>query len=136
MIRDSIKRLNTVVKELLLGILIFGAAIWMIFIWFISDKWGFSQGLLLGVAASALLAIHMNYSIEQSLERTETDAKSYMQKMSVLRMGMVLVLFGVAYLLRLGSPIAVFAGLFTLKFGAYFQPVPHRLIHKKEAKER
>ena len=76
MIRDSIKRLNTVVKELLLGILIFGAAIWMIFIWFISDKWGFSQGLLLGVAASALLAIHMNYSIEQSLERTETNVRA------------------------------------------------------------
>lgn len=136
MIRDSIKNMETTLKELLLGILIFGAAIWLVLIWFVSDKGGFTLGLAIGMALSAVLAIHMNYSIGQSLELAEKDAQSYMQKMSVLRMGMVLILFGAAYLLRLGNPLAIFAGLFTLKFGAYFQPLLHRLIHKKEVEGR
>lgn len=136
MIRDSIRNMGTTVKELLLGIFIFGAVIWLIFIWFVSDKAGFTLGLVLGTALSAVLAIHMNYSIEQSLELAEKDARSYMQKMTALRMGIVLIFFGAAYLLKLGNPVAIFAGLFTLKFGAYFQPFLHRLIHKKEIEGR
>lgn len=136
MIRDSIRRMGTTIKELILGILLFGAVIWLILIWFVSDKGSFTLGLLLGTALSAGLALHMNYSIGQSLELAEKDAQSYMQRMAVLRMGMVLILFGAAYLLRIGNPIGIFAGLFTLKFGAYFQPLLHRLIHKKEIERR
>ncbi|MDY4515716.1 MAG: ATP synthase subunit I [Lachnospiraceae bacterium] len=131
MIKDFLRRMNRTAKELICGILIFGAVIWLIFIWLASDKWSFTLGLALGVAAAMLLAVHMNYSIEQSLELTEKDAAGYMRRMVLLRTGMVVLLFAVVCLLRFGNPLAVFAGLFTLKLGAYFQPVLHRLIEKK-----
>ncbi len=135
MIRDFIGRMETTAKELMMGVLIFGAAIWLVCIWFVPDKGSFTRGLLIGVAGSLLLALHMSYSIEQSLERPEKNARGYMQRMSFLRMGMVLILFGITYLLQAGSVIAIFAGLFTLKFGAYFQPVLHRLLRKVRHKK-
>lgn len=136
MMKRFLGQMSDTVRELLLGILLFGAAIWLVLIWFVPDKGSFTIGLLLGTLLAVVLGLHMNYSIGQSLEFTEKDAKSYMQKMAVLRMGMIVVVFGAAHLLRIGSPLAIFAGLFTLKFGAYFQPVLHRLIHKKEKERR
>lgn len=134
MIRDSIRHLSTVAKELFMGILIFGTVFWLVFIWFVPDRWEFTSGLALGVVFSLILAFHMNYSVEQCLMRAEADAKGYMQRMSVFRTGMILLLFGISYLLKLGNPAAIFAGLFTLKLGAYFQPFLHRLIQKKRTK--
>ncbi len=76
------------------------------------------------------MAVHMNYSIEQSLEMQEEDAQGYMRKMVVLRMGVMILAMAAICFLHLGSVAALFLGVLSLKFGAYLQPVLHRLNQK------
>jgi hypothetical protein len=126
--------INETLRELILGILIFGFLFWILPIWFVEEKGSYTLGLLIGVAGAVFQALHMNYSIGRSLELLEKDATGYMQKMAAIRMGATVLLFGLVCLLGLGYPLATFAGLFSLKLGAYFQPILHRLMEKKERK--
>lgn len=125
------KQENGVLRELIMGILIVGFLFQIVFIWFTSHKWHFTSGLWIGVGIAIFMAIHMNYSIKKSLDRGEQSAAGYMQRMVVVRILTVVLLFAVAYLLRLGNVAAVFVGMITLKFGAYLQPLLHRLIKKR-----
>ncbi|MEE0420260.1 MAG: hypothetical protein UDG86_09470 [Lachnospiraceae bacterium] len=130
MIKNAVKEMSTVLKELIFGILLLGVVFQLLFVWFTSDKGSFAVGLWLGVGIAVFMAVHMNYSIEQSLEMQEEDAQGYMRKMVVLRMGVMILAMAAICFLHLGSVAALFLGVLSLKFGAYLQPVLHRLNQK------
>lgn len=47
-----LKRINAVLPELILGILFYGIVVQFAGIWFVKDKFSFSSGLWIGIAAS------------------------------------------------------------------------------------
>lgn len=131
-----IKSMSSVLKELILGILLCGLIFQISLVWLADSKLLYTTGLWIGVGISAFMAIHMNHSIENALDMPEEDAAGYSRKMYALRTAVVLVLFGAACYFRLGNVVAIFLGLFTLKFGAYLQPILHKMMQKVKEKGR
>ncbi len=128
--RNPFENMSQVLKELLAGILLLGLVIQGGFVWLVSDKWYFTTGLWSGVVLALFMAIHMNCSIEKSLTLSEDDAQGHMQKMTAVRMAVVILVMGAVCFLKLGNGVSLFAGVLTLKFSAYFQPILHRLMEK------
>lgn len=136
MIREKIRTLNDTVRELTAGVFLTGMVIQAVGMWFVEDKLYFTAGLWIGVALAVFMALHMNRSIENAVMLSEEDAPAYCRKMYAVRTGVVLLIFGCAAFFRPGNVVALFLGLFSLKFGAYLQPVLHRLLVKMRKKGR
>lgn len=127
-----LKRLNKVLPELVLGILIYGVVVWTAGIWFVRDKLLFSTGVWIGVFLAVGMAIHMAVVIEDAVSIGGGRAK--LAAMSLLRYIVVVLIFcGTAYF-HLGDPIAAFLGVMGLKIAAYMQPFLHKVILKIKRK--
>lgn len=136
MITNRIKDMGSTARELILSVVLAGALFQGAGMWFVKEKWYFTAGLWIGVLISVMMAVHMEYSIQNAVELPEEDAPGYFRKMYALRTGIVLVLFGCTVLLDLGNVVSLFLGLFALKIGAYLQPILHRLLVKIRKKGR
>lgn len=136
MIREKIRGLNDTARELTAGVLLSGLVMQAVGMWLTEDKLYFTAGLWTGVLLSAFMALHMNRSIQNAVSLSEEDAPGYYRKMYALRAGVVLLIFGCAVLLQFGNVISLFLGLFSLKIGAYLQPVLHKLLVKMRKKGR
>lgn len=123
------RRMNQTLKEIICGVLLWGIVFALVFVWFSESRAAFLLSLAAGVCGAVGMAVHMCCFIEDSLELTQDDAGKHMKKGTVLRMVAAMVLFTVVWRLH-GNMIAVFLGLFTLKLGAYTQPLVHKLICK------
>lgn len=128
-----LKRLNKVLPELIFGIVIWGILVWLAGIWFVKDKLLYSTGLWIGVLLAAGMAIHMAAVIEDAVNTESGQGK--LIAMSLLRYGVVVIVFGCVAYFRLGNPIAAFAGVMGLKIAAYLQPIFHKIILKHQGRE-
>ncbi len=128
-----LKRLNKVLPELILGILIYGIAIQITGVWFVKDKLLYSTGLWTGILLAVGMAIHMAIVIEDAVSLNSGRAK--LITMSLLRyLVVVLVFLGMMYF-HLGNLITAFAGVMGLKIAAYMQPFIHKTILKIQGRE-
>lgn len=132
-IQEMLRRLNSVLPELILAIFLYGAAAWLIGIWFMADKLMFTMGLWIGVATAAGMAVHMAIVIEDAVSAQSSRGK--LIAMSLLRYFAVAAVFLGMIFFRLGDPIAAFAGMMGLKIAAYVQPYFHRFLLKFRRKE-
>lgn len=128
-----LKRLNKVLPELILGIVIYGVAVWIAGIWFVEDKLSYTTGLWIGVFLAAGMAVHMAVVIEDAVSTGSGQGK--LIAMSLLRYGVVVIVFCCVAYFRLGNPIAAFAGVMGLKIAAYLQPIFHKIILKLQGRE-
>lgn len=126
---ELLGKMNPTLKELLIGIFVWGLLIGGIAVWFAASRISFVLSLAVGVAGAAGMALHMCSFIEDSLELAQKDAVRHMRKGTVLRTLAALVLFVLAWRLH-GSVVGVFLGLLTLKLGAYSQPLVHRAVER------
>lgn len=128
-----LKRINKVLPELILGIVGYGIVVWLAGIWFVKDKLLYSTGLWIGVLLAAGMAIHMAIVLEDAVSIGSSQGK--LITMSLLRYGVVVIVFGCVTYFHLGNPIAAFAGVMGLKIAAYLQPVLHKMILKLQGRE-
>lgn len=129
--------MSPVLKELILGILLCGILLQFIPIWFVKDSFYYSCGLWIGIALAVFRVIHMEYGIENSMEFTvKKDMVNYSRKMYAIRTLVTVMAVFLVYRFRLGNVVAVFLGMFAVKFGAYLQPVIHGLMLKRKEKGR
>ena len=129
-IRDAIRKINPTLPELICGIFLWGIILSLALVWFMQSRISFVLSLAVGVVAAALMAVHMYIVIEDSLELTQDDAVKHMRKGTVLRILMMIILFVLTWRLH-GNVIGMFLGLFTLKLGAYTQPLIHKVFQRK-----
>ena len=129
-INHFLQNMNPTLKELLLGIVLWGIIFSLVFVWFADLKVSFILSLWAGVGGAALMAVHMCSFIEDSLELTQDDAVKHMRKGTMIRILAVMVLFVLAWRLH-GNMIGIFLGLFTLKLAAYIQPLLHKIRDRK-----
>ena len=128
-----LRRLNKVLPELVLGILVYGMIAWLTGIWLVKDKFLYSTGLWLGVVLAVGMAIHMAVVIEDAVSMSSGQGK--LIAMSLLRyMAVAAAFFCIAYF-KLGNPIAAFIGVMGLKIAAYLQPLIHKIILKLQGRE-
>ncbi len=118
--------INETLKELLIGIIVYGILIEAVFIWFVKEKLYFTCGLWVGVLLAVLAALHMWKSLDTGMDLGEKASK-YVVTQNLVRYGVIVIAFGVLCIWDFGNPIAAFAGIMGLKAGAYLQPFTHKL---------
>ena len=125
------KKMSPVLKEIIWGILICGVVFQFGLMWLAQDKLRYTTGLWMGVVLSVCKIIHMEYSIQNALDRDEKGAANYTRLMYGMRMLVTVVLIGVTYHFNLGNIIALFLGMMTLKAGVFLKVPLHNLRNRR-----
>ena len=126
------KQINETLLELIVGILLSGVVIEAGCIVVTGYSGAFTSGLCIGLVLAIGLAAHMYRSIDHALDLLPEDAEKYMRKAYMIRAAAILIGAGGVTYFKLGYVMATFGGVLCLKFGAFLQPVIHRVIHGKE----
>lgn len=127
--------MDETLKELLVGISLFEILAVIIGIWFVDSPVKYILGVLAGAVLALLSAIHMYWSIRQNLEvnmDNASAANAYSVKSSMIRYGVILIVFLFFCLTDIAYPLAVFLGIMGLKAGAYLQPFTHKYLFRNE----
>lgn len=124
-----LRRINDVLPELVLGIVIYGILVEFAGVWFVADKLRYSTGLLIGISLAIGMAINIAVVIRDAVEiYGEDGAKNRVIIKSVLRYLIVVVVFFVMMKFNLGNLFTAFIGVLGLKVSAYLQPFTHKVI--------
>ena len=129
------KKINETLLELICGILASGVGIEIIdlivtgvYVQFSGLRFFFATGLWIGILVAIGLASHMYRSIDRALDMQPKDAEGYMRRAYLLRTVIILLAAAAVHYLKLGYVMAYFVGVLCLKFGAFLQPLVHKLL--------
>lgn len=126
-----LKRLNDVLPELVLGIIVYGIVVELAGVWFVEDKLRYTTGLLIGIALACGMAINIASVLRDAVEiYGEAHAQRRIVAKSVLRYLIVLIVFLIMMNFELGNLFTAFIGVLGLKVSAYLQPFTHKAIQK------
>lgn len=114
--------------ELLAGIVGLGVIVWILHLVMSEDILYNTIGLWSGVGVACFWAIHLNRSLEDSLELGEAAAKKKAVLGYITRMLVSLLVLGAVIYYDLGNLFDVIIGIFLLKISAYIQPFTHKVF--------
>ena len=117
-------------NEMFLGILAFGAVIWIAGIWFVKDRLLFSSGLWLGILIACMAVWHMWKGLDVGLDLD--NATKYITRQNMIRYGLIVISYSLICVWEMGNPVAAFIGIMGIKAGAYLQPLTHKLFSKRK----
>ena len=99
-----LRRLNDALPGLVLGIIVYGAAVFLAGIWFVPDKLRFTTGLAIGIALACGMAVNMAVVLRDAVEiYGEAKARSKIIARSITRYLVVVIVFFVMMKWELGS---------------------------------
>ncbi len=127
--RTRLRKINTALPGLLVGIILFGILCQALVFFVVEDKTGYSIGLWVGVLTAIFMAFHMAVTLNAAVERDVKGAQAAATRQNMIRYLIVVVILGVLMLTEVGNPLAAFAGVMGLKVSAYLQPLFARLSH-------
>ncbi len=123
------KNASSVLKELFLEILLLGAVIQVIGLFLTKDQGVFAIGLWVGIVLALGMAAHMEWALVTGMDMGD-GARGHIIKHSIIRYGVVFVVFVLmAYYLK-SAIVPCFLGIMTLKVAAYLQPFTHKIVIK------
>ncbi|MDE6363054.1 MAG: hypothetical protein K2O40_12275 [Lachnospiraceae bacterium] len=128
---NRIKKINTALPGLLLGIILVGILCQTVGIFLVEDKADYSVGLWIGVLTAIFMAFHMAVTLNAAVERDVKGAQAAATRQNIIRYLVVVIILGILMLTRIGNPLAAFAGVMGLKISAYLQPLFARLSHRE-----
>lgn len=127
-----LKRINPVLPQLIVGILLYGIVIQITGMWFVNDKQAYTLGLWIGIALAIGMAINMAIVILDAVDAAATTGRTVRTGFwSVLRYVVVVGVFVAAWYFELANPLIMFLGLMGLKVSAYLQPMFHKIISRR-----
>ena len=124
------RNVNATVRELWLGIVMWGAVCSLVLLCFVSDKRGCILGLWAGCLLAAAGVFHMWKVLDRALDMG-TGAQKYMTAKSLLRYGVFVAVSGAAAVTEWVNPLTLFLGLAGMKAAAYLQPLVHKVLGKR-----
>lgn len=125
---NRLKRINRGLFELSLGILFLGAVCLIIGIFLVKEPGLYAVSLLMGVLLALITAYHMYRTLDRALDLGSEAAKR-VTTANLIRYFCIVVVFFLVWLIGF-NPLFTFMGLMTLKFGAYMQPLTHKVVNK------
>lgn len=130
-----LKRINGILTELILLVIIYAVLVELIGVWFVSDKLNYSFGVLTGLGLGIFMLIHMAVIIEDSLMVMDKRSKVWIGVKAVFR---YLIIGGVVTAMvyfQWGNFISCFITILGVKVAAYAHPFLHKKINNKHPKE-
>lgn len=123
---------SSVLKELILGTLLFGVVAALLGVWWVDNKKMFLIGLTIGTAVSVWRAVHMQSTLERILDFEGKTAQAKMAMAYAVRMLAIIIVLALMVVMELGNTaiLMCFVGLFGLKAGAMLQPHIHKYMNK------
>lgn len=126
-----LKRINPVLPELIIELILYGLVIQFAGVWFVEDRLRYSTGLWIGIVVAAGMAVNMAVVILDTVElMAEKRASKKSALFSAIRYILVVMAFAVVGVFRLGNLITMFFGVMGLKVAAYLYPFTHKFITK------
>jgi hypothetical protein len=120
------KKIDTTLFELCLGIVLYGVVFEMVLLFF-SRKLPYSLGLWIGIALAVVASVHMWWSIDRSMEKAKKEAARTVSVNSLIRYVVLIAVLAVLAYTDFANPIFTFFGYMGLKFSAYLNPLVHKL---------
>lgn len=121
---------NETLKEMLCGMLLFGAVGQIVILLFIRGA-GISLGWWIGVLTAMGCGYQMWWGLDRALDLPESDASKKMMLYSMLRYVAIVAIMAAVMITEIANPLAAVFGVFALKAGAYLQPLMHKLFDRK-----
>ncbi len=126
----GLKRINKTLLEMQIGILIY-ATIGQVIIGIVPGEFLFmSLGWWIGIILSLMTAYHMWWSLDRALRFGQRAAVKVAVTHNILRYLFVVIVMVIVMVLQIGDPLMGVIALFSLKAGAYLQPLVHRILNK------
>lgn len=126
----KILRENETLREMFVGMILYGIVIQIILALFFPAKVYCAIGLWTGILCAMAMGVHMAWCLEKIVLMDEKGAKAYARNTTMIRYGCVcLVLIALAFT-KAGDPVTLVLGTLGLKIGAYLQPVVHKAVAK------
>ena len=132
--RKVAEKMDETLKELMTGTLLFVLVCLVAGVWFVNSPLKYILGLLIGLILALLAAWHMHRSICRNMDLNAGNdgaANAYAVKNSMIRYGVILIVFLAVCLTDFAYPLAVFLGIMGLKAGAYLQPFTRKYLFRK-----
>lgn len=123
----GLKKINTALPGLILGIILFGAMSQIAGFFLVDDKADFGRGLWIGVVTAIFMAFHMAISLNSAVERDVKGAQAAATRQNIIRYLVVVIILVILMVTKIGNPLAAFVGVMGLKVSAYAQPVFNKL---------
>ncbi|MEG2512670.1 MAG: hypothetical protein RR906_04150 [Acetivibrio sp.] len=118
--------------DLLIGIVFYTLLVSVAGAVLVDSKLTFVSGVVYGAVISGILAYHMFYSIERTLDFDPSGAEKYARKMFAIRTFiMIAAIVAAIFLPALFHIIGVILGMMALKMAAYLQPFIRSYITTK-----
>lgn len=129
------KRLDPTVRDLLIGAFLYALAAELIGMIFVTNRWSYSLGILVGYICVALMICHMYLTLEKVLDMDPDSASRRSLMNSILRYVVLFAVLVTAVVVPNISVIAVIIMLFGMKISASLQPQIHKYITSRMFKE-
>lgn len=121
---------DTTVKEMWIGILLWGLACELVTVWFVKDRLSGGLGILIGCLLAAAGVWHMWKVLDTALDLGD-GAQKYLTVRSWARYGVFVIVFAILMVTEWANPLTAFFGLMGMKAAAYLQPAVHKFISKR-----
>ncbi|MDO5573310.1 MAG: hypothetical protein Q4G60_04940 [bacterium] len=128
--RGSLFGKDSVLGEMLIGILFFGILVQIVGLIFFQEKVFYAIGLWIGVVVAMATAIHMAYTMDKVVDAGEGKASAKLRMYAMLRYLVIVLAVMAVYYFKIGNPLTCFAGIMGLKIGAYLQPLTHKILRR------
>lgn len=131
-----LKRINPVLPELILELVLYGIVIQLAGVWFVEDRLRYSTGLWIGIAVAAGMAINMAVVILDTVDSmAEKRASRKSAVFAVVRYFVAAAAIVITGVFNLGNLITMFIGIMGLKVAAYLQPFAHKFLMRHMERE-
>lgn len=123
-------------KELLIGLGIWTAPVFILLTVFWKNHLSAALGTLFGAAAAAVLIFHMYRHLDIALDMDARHAQSHIQVASFQRVFIMGAVLAVSFMLpAYFAPVGVVLGLFGVKISALMYPVLHKQYEKRRKRK-
>ena len=132
---NNLKEAKETLKELIIGIVIYAIILCIGSMVLFRRQYSIVCGIGLGAAGAIMVAMHMFWSLNKSLDLGENGAVKRERFMVVLRMVIMGLIAAIGIIFSQKFHVwGIFVGLLSLKISAYLQPLLHNYILKPKEK--
>ena len=128
---NYLKRLNPVLPELVVTILVYGVLVELIGVWWVDDKIRYTSGLVIGIGLALFMSVNIASSIWGMMDVTTKKAQAGVAVKAVGRYLVVAVVSIAMGYFNLGNILTWFIGVMGLKVAAFAQPLIHKVFFGK-----